>query len=146
METGDHAAIAPLRAPDGVLHSPLVRAHFEGRRAVADLVAAVIDTFEGLHWTVEADGGDVHAFAFSARVRGREIDGVDLIRVDANGLIREMKVHIRPLAGLGAVAAALAPRLGRGRLSTLILRVLAAPLPHVLGLVDPTVRRLARLR
>jgi hypothetical protein len=66
--------------------------------------------------------------------------------VDDQGLITEIVVHIRPLVGLAAVATALGPRMGRSRAGGLILRILAAPLPVLLSVVEPIVRRFARLR
>jgi len=45
--------------------------------------------------------------AFSARVGDRELDGIDLLRFDGEGRIREMAVYVRPLSGLNALAEAM---------------------------------------
>jgi len=147
VEAGDNAAAVATFAPDIVLRSPIIVGQFEGRQAVGDLMAAVIETFEDLHYTAEAAADDgTQILAFSARVRGREIDAVDLVRVNDEGLISEFVVHIRPMAGLAAVAAVLGPRIARGPVSRALVRLFATPLAVLLALVDPLVPRLVRAR
>jgi len=147
VETGDHAAAVATFAPDVVLRSPIINGQFEGRQAVGDLMAAVIEIFEDLRYTAEAaDPDGTQILAFSARVRGRDIDAVDLLRFDEEGLISEFVVHIRPMSGLAAVAAALGPRIARGPVARVMVRVFAGPLAVLLRLVDPLVPRLIRTR
>ena len=55
-------------------------------------------------------------------------------------------MHIRPMAGLASVAAALGPRIARGRVTGVLVRLFAAPLALLLGLVEPLVPRLIRTR
>jgi hypothetical protein len=73
---------------------------------------------------------------------------VDLIAFDEAGRVKDMTVHIRPMVGLAAVAATIGPPLARkrSRAGALVLAVLSAPLPLLLGLMDPLVRRFVRLR
>jgi len=146
VEAGDHAAAVSTFAPDIVLRSPIIKGSFEGRQAVGDLMAAVIETFEDLHYTAEADSDEFQILAFSARVRGRDIDAVDLLRVSDEGLISEFIVHIRPMAGLAAVAAALGPRIARGPVTRILVRLFAAPLVVLLGVAEPLIPRLIRTR
>ena len=68
------------------------------------------------------------------------------MRVDDSGLIADFTVVIRPIAGLAAVAQALAPYVARSRLTALLLRVLAAPLVVVLNLSERLIPRLIRMR
>ena len=108
VETGDHAAAVATFAPDVVLRSPIINGQFEGRQAVGDLMAAVIEIFEDLRYTAEAaDRDGIQILAFSARVRGRDIDAVDLLRVDEEGQIGP------PRHGMAA-----APRQRRGAACT----------------------------
>ena len=146
VTAGDHAAAVSTFAPDIVLRSPIIKGYFAGREAVGGLMAAVIETFEDLHYTAEAESEEFQILAFSARVRGRDIDAVDLLRVNDEGLISEFIVHIRPMAGLASVAAALGPRIARGRVTGVLVRLFAAPLALLLGLVEPLVPRLIRTR
>ena len=144
----DHAAILSHYAPDVVLHSPIITTAFEGHRAVSDLLEVVLEKFEGMHHTAESGNREVQMLAFHARVRGHEIDVVDLMRMNADGQVADITIHIRPMAGLAAVAAALGPPLARkkSRLGAVLVTILSAPLPPLLSLVEPVVRRLVTLR
>ncbi len=57
-------------------------------------------------------------FVFRTRVQGRELEGLDLLRLDANGLIADLTVMIRPLSGLIALAQAIGPKLEAAGLTT----------------------------
>jgi hypothetical protein len=147
MERRHLESVVTTFAPDVVLHSPIILGRsFEGRTAVALVIAAVMETFEALEYTVEADAGDVQVLAFRARVRGVDIDGVDLLRVDDRGLVNEITVHIRPLPGLAAVAAELGPPLARGQVQRMFVIAFAVPLFYMLRFADRLIPRLARMR
>jgi SnoaL-like protein len=149
IERRDHAAVVSLLAPGVVLHSPIIgSAAFEGRQAVGDVLGAVLATFEDIRYTAEgeAEDGELEVLVFRARVRRVDIETVDLVRVDGEGLITEFTVVIRPMAGLAAVAVALGPHIARGPVRGVLVRVLATPLAVLLRLVDPLVGRLIRLR
>jgi len=149
IERRDRAAVDSLLAPDVVLHSPIIgSAPFEGRQAVGDVLGAVLATFDDIRYTAEgeADEGELEVLVFRARVRRVDIETVDLVRVDDDGLIREFTVVIRPMAGLAAVAVALGPHIARGPVRSVLVRVFATPLAVLLRIVDPLVPRLIRLR
>jgi hypothetical protein len=147
VERGDTDAAVSLFAEDIVLHSPVIgSAPFEGRRAVGDLMAAVITTFEGIHYTAEGEADDLQVLSFRARVRGRDIEAVDLMKVNHEGLITEFTVLIRPMAGLAAVAVALGPHIARGPIQSLLARMFAGPLAVLLRIVEPLIPRLIRTR
>ena len=55
-------------------------------------------------------------------------------------------MHIRPMAGLAAVAATLGPRIARGPVSRILVRLFAAPLAVLLGVVEPLIPRLISTR
>jgi hypothetical protein len=84
---------------------------YEGREAVAMLLGAVLQVFEDFRYTDQAETGDTAALAFSARVGDRELDGIDLLRFDADGKVREMAVYVRPMSGVNALAAAMQAKL-----------------------------------
>ena len=52
----------------------------------------------------------MHALIFRARVGDRELEGMDLVRIGADGLIDDFTVMIRPLSGLVALAQTLGPK------------------------------------
>lgn len=147
VEAGDLDAAVALFAPDIAFHSPIVASRaFEGRDAVARLQAAVLVEFRDIHYTDEGEAGDTQVLSFRATVRGREIQGVDLLRVDADGLITDFTVLIRPMVGLALVAAVLGPHLASNRVTAVLVRAFSAPLAAILSLSERLVPRLIRMR
>jgi SnoaL-like domain len=148
MEARDHGRVEALLAEDVALWSPIIGYSFDGKQAVSALYAAVIESFERYHYTHELGSGDEQLLAFRGTVRGREMDGCDLIRVNDDGLIAEIIVFVRPMAGIATLARELGPRLARrrGRLAWLAMRLLTPPLPLLLRMVDAIAPRLIPLR
>jgi limonene-1,2-epoxide hydrolase len=102
VETKDMDSAVALLADAVVFHSPIVFADYVGRDAVAPILHAVAMVFEEFHYTAEyaSDGG--HVLAFSARVRDRDLDGVDILRI-ADGEIVEFTVMVRPYSAATAL-------------------------------------------
>ena len=75
---------------------------YEGREAVGALLRVVMSVFEDFRYVDELRGGDLELLRFEARVGDREIEGVDLVRWNADALVGELVVMIRPLSGLMA--------------------------------------------
>lgn len=111
-ERKDFSQIDELFAEDVTFRSPAVFTPYEGRDAVAMILHTVGQVFEDFRYTDHLETGDVAALAFSARVGDRELDGVDLLRFDGEGRVREMAVYIRPMSGLHALAEAMQRALG----------------------------------
>lgn len=65
---------------------------------------------------LEARDG-TQALILRAAVGNREIEGVDLIRFDESGRIRDLTVMIRPRSGVEAALAEIARRLAAARSS-----------------------------
>ena len=110
VERSDHAGMVEALAPDIVFHSPITFKPFEGRDAVATLLGIVMRTFEDFRYTDELDADGVKALVFEARVGDRQVQGLDLLRFDDEGLIEDFTVMVRPLSG----AMALAEAVGKG--------------------------------
>jgi hypothetical protein len=106
-ESKDFSAIDELFAEDVSFRSPVVYKPYEGRESVATLLAAVAQVFEDFRYTDQTETGDTATLAFSARAGDREVDGIDLLRFDEEGRIREMAVYIRPMSGVTALAEAM---------------------------------------
>jgi hypothetical protein len=49
---------------------------------------------------------------FSAKVNGRELKGIDMIRFDEQGRIVEFEVMVRPMSGLQALGEEMGRRVG----------------------------------
>ncbi len=82
--------------------------------AVALLLRTVLTVFEDFTYhrqLVSADGRSV-VLEFSARVGEKQLKGIDLIQFDADGLITDFEVMIRPMSGLQALGAEMGARLG----------------------------------
>lgn len=106
-ETKDFSAIDELFAEDVTFRSPVVYKPYQGRESVATLLGAVAQVFEDFHYTDHTETGDTATLAFSARVGEKELDGIDLLRFDDDGRIREMMVYVRPMSGVTALAEAM---------------------------------------
>ena len=109
-EAKDFSAIEELFAEDVSFRSPVVFKPYEGREAVAMLLGAVLQVFEDFRYTDHTETGDTAALA-QRRVGDRELDGIDLLRFDADGRVREMAVYVRPMSGVNALAAAMQQKL-----------------------------------
>jgi ketosteroid isomerase-like protein len=110
-EAKDFSAIDDLFAEDVVFRSPVVFKPYEGREAIALLLAAVAQVFEDFRYNDQVETGDAAALAFSARVGDRELDGIDFLHFDEDGRINRMEVFVRPMSGVNALAEAMAAKL-----------------------------------
>ena len=110
-EAKDFSAIDELFAEEVTFKSPVVFKPYEGRDAVAMILGAVVQVFEDFRYTDQTETGDAAALAFSARVGDRELDGIDFLRFDSDGRIRELAVYVRPMSGVNALAEAMKRKL-----------------------------------
>lgn len=110
VEAKDLGAVGDALAPGVVLHSPITFKPFEGKEAVSTLLGIVGATFEDFRYVNELDGDGVKALVFEARVGDRQLQGLDLLRFDEQGLVVDITVMVRPLSG----AMALAEAVGKG--------------------------------
>ena len=106
-ESKDFSAFEEIFAEDVTFRSPAVFKPYEGRDAVAMILNTVAHVFESFRYTDHVETGDVAVLAFRASVGDRELDGIDLLRFDGEGKVREMAVYIRPMSGLHALAEAM---------------------------------------
>jgi hypothetical protein len=102
---------AELFTEDVVFRSPVVFKPYEGRDAIALILAAVIEVFEDFRYVDQLENADTAILVFKARIGEREVDGVDILRFNPEGLIDEMMVMVRPMSGMNALAEAMQARL-----------------------------------
>jgi SnoaL-like domain len=105
--SGDEAALADVLAEDVVFRSPAVYKPYQGREATTLVLRAVSRVFEDFRYDDRFAGDDGEVLLFSARVGDRELNGIDLLRFDDDGKVRELTVMIRPLSGLAALVEAM---------------------------------------
>ncbi len=78
-EGKDFSALDEIFTEDVSFRSPVVFKQYEGREAVAMLLAMVAHVFEDFRYTDQIETGDTAALAFEARVGDRELEGIDLL-------------------------------------------------------------------
>jgi ketosteroid isomerase-like protein len=108
VESGDVAAAVALLADDVEFSSPIVHRLYRGRDAVAPVLYAVTTVFEDFRYTAEYSSADGHVLRFSARVDDRDLDGVDILTVDAEGRIVAFAVMVRPYSAATALRSRMA--------------------------------------
>jgi len=118
VEAGDLGAAHELFAQDIVFHSPITFHPFIGRETVTRLLGLVEQTFEDFRYTDELQADGAHALIFRASVEGRELEGIDLLRFDEDGLIADFTVMLRPLSGLMPFAQAMGEKVAQAGLQT----------------------------
>lgn len=111
VETDDEAAAFALLHEDVEFRSPVVYRPYRGRAAVAHLLHHAKATLGGLTYIDELRGERSVALVFTARVGDRDVEGLDHLTLDDDGLITTFRVMIRPLSGLVATAQVMGARL-----------------------------------
>ena len=112
VAAGDLSQVATLCAPEVVFRSPVAFTPYRGAPLVAQFLQQAVQTFTDFryHRTFLDDERSV-VLEFSAKVDGRELKGIDMIRFDASGLIEEFEVMVRPASGLQVLGAEMARRM-----------------------------------
>jgi hypothetical protein len=105
------AALSTL-AHDVVFRSPAVYKPYEGKAQVEPVLRLVATVFENFRYAAEWRDGRTTILLFEANVGDRELQGIDILEENAEGLIERFTVMIRPLSGLRAVAETMSARLG----------------------------------
>jgi hypothetical protein len=108
----DHEAAMATIADEVVFRSPAVHKPYEGKEMVDQILRLVATVFENFRYTNEWRDGRTTILFFEANVGDRDLQGIDILEENEDGLIERFTVMIRPLSGLQAVAAKMAARLG----------------------------------
>ena len=112
VESRDLDAMTATLAEDVVFHSPITFKGFEGRDTVRVVLGAVLEVFKDFRYTDEVAGDGVHGLVFRASVDGRDVEGIDLLRPDADGRIVDFTVMVRPYSAATALRDAMGRQLG----------------------------------
>lgn len=116
VESQDLDRLTAVFAEDAVLHSPVTFQPFEGRAAIRLLLGILLEVFQDFRYTDELEARNgTRALVFRARVGKRELEGLDLVRFDASGRVRDLTVMIRPRSALEALLGEVGPRLASAR-------------------------------
>lgn len=106
-------ALMSVFREDAVLHSPITFQPFEGKAAVRRLLAIILEVFQEFRYTDELDTADgmTKILVFRTKVKNRDIEGIDMIRFDEAGMVRDLTVMVRPRSGMETLLAEVQPRL-----------------------------------
>jgi len=99
--------------PKAVFRSPMAHSPYPGAQAVQLILGTVVKVFEDFTYHrqfVDADGHGV-VLEFSAKVNGKELKGIDMVRFDDEGKMIDFEVMVRPMSGLQALGDEMGKRL-----------------------------------
>ncbi len=113
----DPAALAAIIREDAVFHSPVVHTPQRGQALVVGYLAAAGQTLgnASFRYVRELVDGENALLEFETEMDGIHVNGVDLIRFDADGMIADFKVMVRPLKAVNKVWEAMAAQLGQAK-------------------------------
>jgi hypothetical protein len=115
VESKDVAVMMEAFADGAVLHSPITFKPFEGKEAIARLLGILMQVFQDFRYTDELTAEDgTKALIFRTRVGDRDVEGLDLIRFDDTGRIRDFTVMVRPRSAVEALLREVSSRLAAG--------------------------------
>lgn len=108
VETGNLEEALAVISPDVVFHSPVVHKPYEGIDALRVILAAVNSVFEDFRYTAEFSSADGHVMKFACRVGDRELEGIDILHVGADGKVDDFTVMVRPYSAATELRARMA--------------------------------------
>jgi hypothetical protein len=149
MEAHDVPTAMACFSPDAVLRSPITsRIKFEGREQLTALFEDVVATLDHYTYLDEWDGGDTRILHVRSAIGREELELVQLLRLDDEGMIREITLLGRPLTAVATLLSRLGPRVAgrRGRLRGALAVVGLRPIVAALHLTDRLSVRLAAPR
>lgn len=110
-------ALAAMIRQDAVFHSPVVHTPQCGQALVVAYLAAAGQTLgnASFRYVRELVDGNEALLEFETEMDGIHVNGIDLIRFDADGMIADFKVMVRPLKAVNKVWEQMAAQLSRGQ-------------------------------
>lgn len=105
IEAKDMDAVEAMLADDVVFTSPVAFRPYPGRAITAAILRAVVKVFDDFTYVREIHDGVHHAYEFTAKVDGLDLNGCDFLTYDEDGKIIDFKVMVRPLRAAEALAA-----------------------------------------
>ncbi|MEV4145944.1 nuclear transport factor 2 family protein [Amycolatopsis sp. NPDC049691] len=115
VEARDPEAMAATLAENVVFRSPVAFKPYPGKAITAAILRGVLRVFEDFRYVRELSGGEGrdHALVFEARIGDTRVEGCDFLHFDADGLIDEFTVMVRPLSAAQALSEAMAAQFDR---------------------------------
>ncbi len=122
VEEGNIDQAGALFHEQATFRSPVLFKPYEGREQVMKVLRAaerVLGSERGFRYVhqLEDEHDRVAMLEFATQVSGKQVEGIDKLTFDEDGLITELKVMLRPASALQIVGARMAeefPRVGLG--------------------------------
>ena len=107
--------LARIMREDAVFHSPVVHTPQVGRPIVVAYLSAAGQTLgnDSFHYVRGVVSGDTAVLEFKTEMDGIQVNGIDMIQFDEDGLIKDFKVMVRPLKAVNKVWDMMAAELER---------------------------------
>jgi hypothetical protein len=101
----DAKGLQQLLADNVVFHSPVLHAPQVGKAVTTQYLAAAFHVFfnESFKYVREVAGPNDAVLEFQVEIDGISVNGVDMIKWDAEGRIVDFKVMIRPLKAISLI-------------------------------------------
>jgi hypothetical protein len=98
-------ALTNIMREDAVFHSPVVHTPQKGRPIVVAYLSAAGQTLgnDSFQYLREVADGNTAVLEFQTEMDGIQVNGIDMITFDDEGLITDFKVMVRPLKAVNKV-------------------------------------------
>ena len=112
----DVTGLAALLADDVVFHSPIVHTPQRGKPIALAYLGAAFAVFfnDSFRYVREVTGASEAVLEFEVTIDGVHVNGVDMIKWNAEGEIVEFKVMVRPLKAINLIHQKMAAMLQAG--------------------------------
>ncbi len=107
----DLVDLREVLAEDVSIGAPPYWTKLEGRDLVGHLLGIIIQTIEDFTYRREWWNGAELALEFTGRVKGLDLQGIDLITLNAENQIVNLDVLMRPINGVSALRDVVVPQM-----------------------------------
>jgi hypothetical protein len=111
LERWDKPAILDALADDILIYVAVHDQPLRGKDVADFLFGVLSEELDRIAITDEIIEGEKAVVLFDTAIRGRDAQGLNVIRLDASGAIRELTVFFRPLESLSLVAEVVGDRM-----------------------------------
>jgi len=112
LQARDGTSAAAQLADYVILESPMDVEPFVGREQVAKAVSQILAVADEYTVIQIISGDGLFAVVTNIRCGTTEIDGIDLIGINAGGKVASLSIHLRPMRAIVALQNRLAPATG----------------------------------
>jgi hypothetical protein len=105
VRTRNTKGLDALLADDVIFHSPVVHTPQVGKAVTLQYLSAAFHVFfnRSFRYVRQLNQGDDSVLEFQVEIDGIVVNGVDMIKWNAQGRIAEFKVMVRPLKAINLI-------------------------------------------